>query len=124
LILHEEPHEGRHFPSGGTCSKFRIPGSELNGGYFPFSALHPFRSVLPSLSTSNSVLQVERGHPSWQNPHGTKSHDPQPLDTLGASLGSVDGAMVVGMLLGDEEGANDACPVGSLLVPGSLLQQG
>ena len=79
---------------------------------------------MPALSTSNSVLQVERGHPSWQNPHGTKSHDPHPIDTLGASLGSIDGAMVVGMLLGDEEGANDACPVGSLLVPGSLLQIG
>ena len=103
---------------------FKIPGSVLCGGHCLFSALHPFRSVLSGLSTGNSFLQVERGHPCWQNPHGTKSHDPQPSATLGALLGSVDGAMVVGMLVGDAEGADDACPVGSLLVPGSLLQIG
>jgi len=93
------------------------------GGHCPFSAIHPFLSVFPGLSSELSSLQVERGHPCWQYPHGTKSHDPQapgPLPTLGARVGSADGALdVLGMLLGDADGSDDACTVGALV--GSLL---
>jgi len=38
---------------------------------------HPFRDVAPGLSACVSSVQVEKGHPSWQYPHGTKSHDAQ-----------------------------------------------
>ena len=102
------PHEVRQ--CGGTWPIFRIPVSVLCGGHCPFSDIQPFLSVTPGLSSELSYLQVDRGHPCWQYPHGTKSHDaqPGPLFTLGARVGSADGALdALGMLLGDADGSDD-----------------
>ena len=110
--MHEVPHEVRQ--AGGTWPIFRIPGSVPCGGHWPFSDTQPFLSVFPALSSELSYLQVERGHPSWQYPHGTKSHDPQPTPLLGAGVGSADGALdALGMLLGDADGSDDGGSVGS-----------
>ena len=70
------------------------------------------RSVLSGLSSMLSYLQVEDGHPCWQYPQGTKSHDPQPCGLLGARLGSIEGTLdELGILLGDADG----CALGALL---------
>ena len=65
---------------------------------------HQFRDVAPGLSACVSSVQVEKGHPSWQYPHGTKSHDAQlpggPV--IGALVGALFGAagVMVGSLVG------------------------
>ena len=59
--------EGRQF--GGTIFLFEIP----------LLIPHPFLSVLPDLSTWLSHMQLDGAQPSWQYPHGTKSHDAQPF---------------------------------------------
>ena len=102
--------------AGGTIPSFIIP----------LVTPHPFRPDLPSLSTSLSHVQADSAQPSWQYPHGTKSHDAQlpgsekvgtnvlgaaVCTTVGASedgtLGASVSAMLVGagVLLGDTLGA-------------------
>ena len=46
---------------------------------------HPFRSVPPTLSTALLYVQLDRTHPCWQYPHGTKSHGQAPI---GEGVGS------------------------------------
>ena len=85
--------------SNGTCSPFGTP----------LTTSHSFRFVAPGLSTSNSFMQLEGGHPIWQYPHGTKSHVAQ-SSADGALLGSVDGTLL---------GTADSVPLGS--ADGALL---
>ena len=81
---------GRH--ERGTSPSFIIPLAP---------APHPFRSMLSGLSTSLSYLQSDSAHPSWQCPHGTKSHDAQLPGSanVGAALGGSVGAALVDVFL-------------------------
>ena len=78
---------GRHF--GGTIPRF---------GTAP--PLQPFLSLLPFLSTSYSVVQLDERHPSWQKPHGTCSHVAQPPGVGGGAGGGGVGDLVGAELLG------------------------
>ena len=77
--------------AGGTIPSFIIP----------LVTPHPFRPDLPSLSTSLSHVQADSAQPSWQCPHGTKSHDAQLPGSakVGAAVGGSVGAPVVDALV-------------------------
>ena len=64
--------------SGGTIPKLYIhPGGRREAGFaavkIPLLAPHPFRFILPGMSTSLSYTQLDGAQFCWQCPHGTKS---------------------------------------------------
>ena len=77
--------------AGGTIPSFIIP----------LVTPHPFRPDLPSLSTSLSHVQADSAQPSWQCPHGTKSHDAQlpGSEKVGTALGGSVGAPLTDVLV-------------------------
>ena len=85
---------------GGVGRGVGEPGRQFGGTNPRFGTappLQPFLSLLPFLSTSNSVVQLDDSHPSWQKPHGTWSHVAQPLGVGGGA-----GSGGVGDLVGVE----------------------
>ena len=100
--------------SGGTIPKLYIhPGGRREEGLaavkIPLLAPHPFRSVLPGMSTSLSYTQLDGAQFCWQCPHGTKSHDAQLPRMVGVMVGALVGILVsptlVGALVGELVGS-------------------
>ena len=100
--------------SGGTIPKLYIhPGGRREEGLaavkIPLLAPHPFRSVLPGMSTSLSYTQLDGAQFCWQCPHGNKSHDAQLPRMVGVMVGALVGILVsptlVGALVGELVGS-------------------
>ena len=79
--------------ASGTDPRFIIPVLS--------STPHPFRPVAPTLSRSLCDSQLDTGQPSWQYPHGTKSHDAQlpGNEKVGAVVGESVGAPLTDVLV-------------------------